>query len=129
VLNDVEAVGALLMRDLADTSPIVPEIDYDQAPFRGDEVGFTLRSDGEDALRVVLNPAGSPAHQIEMAVSQAQDWVIELLADHGRSPVWPGCGRHPDSHPLTVTVADGTAVWICPKTSGVIASVGSLGAR
>ena len=127
MLNDVKALGALLTRDLINTSPIVPEIDYDQAPFRDDEVGFTLRADGEGALGIALNPAGSWGEQVEMAVSQAQDWVIELLAHNGRSPVWPECALHPGSHPLTVTVADGTAVWICPKTSDVIAPVGSLG--
>jgi hypothetical protein len=129
LLNDVKAVGALLTHDLVNTAPIVPEIDYDQAPFRADEVGFSLRADGEGAVGIALNRAGSWGEQIEMAVFQAQDWVIELLAHKGRSPVWPECAMHPGSHPLTVTVADGAAVWICPRTSEVIAVVGSLGTR
>ena len=129
MLNDVKALGALLTRDLADTSPIVPEIGYDRAPFRDDEEGFTLHADGEGTRSIALNRVGSPAEQVEMAISQAQDWVIELLAHNGREPIWPECRLHPGTHPLTVTAASGTAVWICPKTSDAIAEVGSLGAR
>ena len=126
MLTEVTALGAQLMRDLRQTSPIVPEIDYDQTPFRDDEEGFTLRADHEGERGIVLNHVGSPVEQVEMAISQAQDWIIDLLQHSGRPPIWPECRLHPGTHPLKVTDAAGTAVWSCPKTGDVIAPVGSL---
>ena len=128
MLNEVKELGTRLMRDLINTSPIVPEIDYDQAPFRDDEEGFTLRAEHEGERAIVLNRTGSRI-DAEMAISQAQDWIVELLWHRGRPPTWPECGSHPRTHPLSVADVAGTLVWVCPKTSDVIAPVGSLPAQ
>ncbi|MER7689564.1 hypothetical protein [Streptomyces sp. NPDC097610] len=59
-----------------------------------------------------------------------QDWAVEALWAEGESAVWPPCPAHPDSHPLSATVVEGVAVWVCPKEGEVpVCPIGELPPR
>jgi hypothetical protein len=59
-----------------------------------------------------------------------QDWAVEALWAEGESAVWPECPAHPDSHPLSATVVEEVAVWVCPQGGEVpVCPIGELPPR
>jgi hypothetical protein len=64
--------------------------------------------------------------RIASVADQVQEWAVEALWRAGRPATWPECPQHPDSHPLTATVHDHRAAWICLKTGHLISGIGQL---
>ena len=73
-----------------------------------------------------IEATGVPApDRIAMVADQVQEWVIEAL--WATAPTnWPPCPDHPGTHPLSANVANGAAVWTCPKDGSSFVAIGAL---
>ncbi|MFF4347273.1 hypothetical protein [Streptomyces sp. NPDC001530] len=73
-----------------------------------------------------------PGARLAEVADQVQEWAVEALWGEAKSAVWPHCPVHPDSHPLSATVVEGVAVWVCakaPKGAAPVSRVGELPPR
>jgi hypothetical protein len=61
------------------------------------------------------------------AAGHVQDAAFEALYSEGKSSSWPSCPQHPDTHPLSPASREGLAVWLCPTTHEIMATIGALG--
>ena len=127
VAVDAELTAALepVLADLVNAVDLAPDI-------RGSDFGgpgsicAVLTMEGGGGVGVRITEGADRSRQVVDLADQIQDWAVEELWSAGRSPAWPTCPEHPDSHPLTPTEADSRAVWICPTTSKVVATIGHL---
>lgn len=82
---------------------------------------------GDGSGMGVWSNLGLPqAEGLAHLADQVQDWAVEELARVGRPTNWPVCPEHPANHPLQAIVADGRAVWACPRSGDVHAEIGHL---
>jgi hypothetical protein len=78
------------------------------------------------AQGVFAMAAESLPQRIASVAGQVQKWAVEALWRAGRPATWPECPELPDSHPLTATVQEDRAVWICPRTGHMLNEAGRL---
>ena len=118
---------APVLRDLADSDSVIPEVRDDQwSTFEGQATAMLFSPSG--CGQGVSATADEPLVQrIAWAADQVQEWAVEELCSIGRPTNWPQCPQHPDSHPLSAVVREDRAVWCCPKTGYLATEVGELG--
>ncbi|AZM52689.1 hypothetical protein DMA15_08835 [Streptomyces sp. WAC 01529] len=124
---DQEFAAALdpVLRDLRATCAVPPLVREERDDVIG-ELVVLYEPDGSGA-GLVARFGGSAAERTADLADQAQDWAVEALCAALRPAVWPECPEHPGSHPLEAGVVAGAAVWSCPRTRRVAASIGQLG--
>ncbi|MFI5554024.1 hypothetical protein [Streptomyces sp. NPDC051738] len=122
-MADEEFTQALeaVLHDLRAQCAVRPRLREDE------EYGLMLHApDGSGQGLTIPPPGVTPAQRLASLAEQVQEWAVEALWSEGASAVWPHCPDHPDTHPLEAEVADGTAVWACPRSGSVFARVGGL---
>jgi hypothetical protein len=127
VAVDAELTAALepVLADLANAVHLVPDIRGSDFGGPGSLCAVLTTADG-GSVGIRITDGNDHSSQVVDLADQIQDWAVEELWSAGRSPVWPTCPEHPDVHPLAPTETDGRAVWTCPKTSKVVATIGHL---
>lgn len=115
-----------VLQDLERTCPFMPRIE--PGKWSGMDRRFDAFAWGpdNDAQGIHVEADDSAAERVASLADQLQELVVENLVPLGHQAVWPECPEHPRSHPLTATVDDGDAVWICPKSQTVISAIGGL---
>ena len=114
----------ILSRDLDEATAIRPALNSTLVTQDGDlAAAMTWWPDGSGAGIHVVRADPLP-ERVEQLSDQFAVHEMEALWAAGRSPVWPPCPLHPDSHPLQAALVDGAAVWQCGNQ--VIAEIGSL---
>jgi hypothetical protein len=117
---------APVLRDLGNSGALVPDIRYKQwSDFPGHVTAMLYGPDGS-GQGVSAMAAESLPQRIASVADQVQEWAVEALWSAGRPATWPECPEHPNSHPLTATVREDRAVWICPQTGHLVNGVGQL---
>jgi hypothetical protein len=127
------AALAPLLRDLEAGRVPEPRIAEPAPLFDSGEPGLLLYAPDGSGQGIRLLADAPRAEQLAHLADQVQEWAVEALWAAGKSAVWPQCPEHPDSHPLQPQVVDeytsaAHAVWCCPKSGHVIASIGELAA-
>ena len=127
VAVDAELTAALdpILADLAGEANVVPEIR--ESNWAGPQsLCADLSFDGAGVVGIMTTKGATHSTQVADLADQIQDWAVDVLFSARRSPVWPRCPEHPDSHPLKPTESDGRAAWVCPVSSKVVAQIGLL---
>lgn len=121
-MDDPEFAAALdtVVRDLRAEGTVLPEVRVEP------QFGVYLYGPDGSGHGIQWPPAGTAADRLAKVADQVQEWAVEAQWSAGAPAVWPHCPQHPNSHPLTATVAADAAVWTCPKTGALIARVGEL---
>ncbi|MBS2535274.1 hypothetical protein KGQ20_21145, partial [Catenulispora sp. NF23] len=121
-MNDPEFTEALetILHDLRAQHAVLPKIRVDA------ELGTVLYAPDGSGQGVSWLGGPSPEPLAHLA-DQVQDWAVEALWSAGAPAVWPHCPTHPNTHPLTATVAAGAAVWVCAQSGATVAAIGELG--
>jgi hypothetical protein len=122
---DLIAVLDPVLGDLASAANLSPEVR--ESDFGGPgTLCAVLHLAGARSVGVMIVEGNDRSAQVVELADRVQEWAVEELWSARRSPVWPTCPEHPDSHPLKPVESDGRAVWICPTSSNVVAMIGSL---
>lgn len=124
---DAELEAALIpvMDDLTSATAMSPEFEDPEWPLQG-RVGTTLFLPGAGGVGVSITSGGDRTSQVVSLADYVQEWAVEVLWQTGRSPVWPECPEHPDSHPLRPIARSGAAIWVCQVSQALIKPIGSL---
>jgi hypothetical protein len=122
---ELEAALTPVMDDLTSATAMSPEFEELEWPLQG-MVGTTLFLPGAGEVGVSITSGGDRTAQVVSLADQVQEWAVEALWQTGRSPVWPECPEHPDSHPLRPIARSGAAIWVCPVSQALIKPIGSL---
>jgi hypothetical protein len=113
------------LRDLRTSGIAEPRIEDDDWADDPATASVMFWSPDGSGLGVSVNRAAPEYERVAMLADQVQDWAIEEL--WGKAPTnWPPCPRHPNNHPMRVSIHDATAVWICPADEVVISPIGEL---
>ncbi|WP_187284425.1 hypothetical protein [Streptomyces sp. uw30] len=118
--EEIPPALTVVLRDLHAQCVVRPRLE--QHP----ELGLLLYAPDGSGQGVDLSMGATPEECLAGIADQVQDWAVEALWSEGESAVWPQCPAHPDAHPLTATVTDGTAMWVCPKSGTAFARIGRL---
>ena len=126
-LMDAELAAALtpVLADLTHATSLTPEFRNIEWPVP-DTVATMLFLSDVGGAGIWVTSGADRTDQVVSLADQVQDWTVEALWAAGRSPVWPECPEHRDSHPLRAIKQNGLAVWICPKSLSEIGRIGSL---
>jgi hypothetical protein len=130
-LMDAEMADVLdvVLSDLMRTTEVSPEVrDAEWSGIEG-QVGAMLWLPDAGGAGIWIMKGSDRTHQVANVADQAQDWVVEALWRAGRSPVWPECPEHPNTHPLRPVEMNRAAQWVCPVSLKAVATIGSLGQR
>jgi hypothetical protein len=124
---DVELERALapVLADLTTATAFAPEFRDVDWPVKG-SVAIMLYLPGAGGAGVSISSGADRTDQVVSLADQVQDWAVEALWNAGRSPVWPECPLHPDSHPLRAIARSGAAIWACPVSQDEISPIGSF---
>jgi hypothetical protein len=122
---ELEAALAPVLADLTSATAINPKFEDLDWPLKG-MVGTMLFIPGAGGAGVSIISGADRTDQVVSLADQVQDWAVEALWGSGRSPVWPECPEHPDSHPLRPIARSGATIWVCPLTQDEISPIGSL---
>ncbi|MFE5816565.1 hypothetical protein [Streptomyces sp. NPDC056479] len=124
-MSDEEFTHALdaVLHDLRAQSSVEPRLEEDA------EFGLVMYAHDGSGQGIVPPWDATPEERLANLADQVQDWAVETLCSVGAPAVWPHCPEHPDNHPLTATVADGTAIWACPKSGADFGRIGTLEQR
>lgn len=121
-----EAVAPLL-RDMEATGQALPDIRAEaHADWGAGIVCAWIQHPGGTGHGISVLPPGQRGDQLCDLAEQLQDWARDAQADPQR-PLWPDCPAHPGAHRLEPEATGETAVWLCPRTSWVVAEIGALG--
>lgn len=117
---------APVLDDLDNSGAPIPDVrDQPWANFPGQVSAMLHALDG--TAQGVSAMADEPlAQRIASVAGQVQEWAVEALWRADRPATWPECPEHPNSHPLTATVRDDRAVWICPTAGHLVTRAGQL---
>jgi hypothetical protein len=123
----VRDTAAPLLRDLAASGLVLPDIRYEAHEDRGSEaVSAWIQGPGGTGAGIWIR-LGSPADQVTELAEQFQNWAADQLHDAGVAPEWPICPEHPvPPHRLNPEVRDGVAVWACWEGGHVTCEIGAL---
>lgn len=117
---------ALVLRDLATTRSVLPEVkDVQWSSGPGQVTAMLFGRDGSGHGVSVLEGDEFPEQAASVA-DQVQEWAVEELAALGRPATWPECPEHPNGHLLAPVVRDRRAVWVCPSSGVLLGEVGRL---
>jgi hypothetical protein len=117
---------ALVLRDLGNSGAPVPDVrDKQWSNFPGQMTAMLHDTDGT-AQGVFAMASESLPQRIASVADQVQEWAVEALWHAGGPATWSECPMHPNSHPLTATVQEDRAVWICPRTGHLLNDIGRL---
>lgn len=122
----VRDTASPLLRDLAASGLVLPDIRYEALEDRGSEaVCAWIQGPGYDqtGIWILLRSA---AEQLTELAEQLQNWAADQLHDAGDPPEWPVCPEHPVPHRLNPEVRDGAAVWTCWESGHVVCEIGTL---
>ncbi len=122
---ELEAALAPVLADLASATALAPRFEDVDWPVEG-AVGTMLFLQGAGGAGVSITKSADRTDQVVSLADQVQDWAVEALSGSGRSPVWPECPEHPDSHPLRPIERSGAAFWVCPVSQDEISAIGSF---
>jgi hypothetical protein len=123
---ELEAALAPVLADLTGATAFNPRFEDVDWPLEG-TVATMLFLPGAGGAGVWIAKGTDRTDQVVRAADQVQQWAVEALWGSGRSPVWPECPEHPDSHPLMPIEQSGAAVWVCPVSHDEIRAIGSFG--
>lgn len=115
-----------VLRDLEHSGALLPDIRDEDWADSAERVSAMLYAPDGSGQGVSAIPGESLPARIASVADQVQEWAVEALWLAGRTATWPECPEHPDAHPLTATVHDHRAVWVCPRTRHLISGVGQL---
>jgi hypothetical protein len=125
-LVDMALADALapVLRDLENSGSVVPDIHDNQwSDFEGQVMAMLYGPDGSGQG---VSTMTTEPERVASVADQVQVWAVEQLCSIGQPTNWPPYPQHPDSHPLSVVVRNGRAVWNCPKTGHVVSEIGQL---
>jgi len=122
---DLEAALTPVVADLIHGASLIPEFREVEWPTQGTVATMLFLSDAGGA-GIAIRSGADRIGQVVSLADQVQDWAVEALWGVGRSPVWPECPEHPDSHPLRAVERNGAAIWVCPVSLNEICRIGSL---
>lgn len=125
----LEQVLNVVLRDLESSGAILPDIRDEQWSDEDERLTAMLYGPDGSGQGVFLNVFEPVPESIASLADQVQEWAVEALWTAGLSATWPECPSHPNSHPLSATVRDDVAIWICPKTGVTVGAVGKLSRR
>ena len=123
--SELEAALAPVLADLTSATALDPEFGDIDLPLN-ETIGTMLYLPGTGGAGVSVTRGASRTDQVVSLADQVQEWTVEALWSLGRSPVWPECPKHPDSHPLRPEALSGAATWVCPSSEEEIGPIGSL---
>jgi hypothetical protein len=123
---ELEAALVPVLADLSSATALIPGFEDVDWPVEG-AVGTMLFLQGAGRAGVSITKSAERADQVVSLADQVQNWAVEALSGSGRSPIWPECPEHPDSHPLRPIGRSGTALWVCPVSHDEISAIGSFG--
>jgi hypothetical protein len=124
VLRDAVAP---VLRDLKATAHVLPDIREEAHHDRGqDAVCAWIQGPGGTGQGIDVCLNGPPGFQLCSLAEQLQSWKADQLLDSGQGPWWPRCPQHPVDCRLGPDIVDEIAVWSCPRSGQVIATIGSL---
>jgi len=116
---------APVLADLSSAPSISPEFpDDDWSGMQG--VATTMIFFGGAGTGISINLGTNRTQQMVSLADQIQVAVVEALWRAGRSPIWPECPEHLDTHPLRSVESNDTAVWVSPKSRIEVCLIGSL---
>ena len=75
---------------------------------------------------IFLDQDCGQASAIVCLAEQVQEFVAEALWGAGKPTNWPACPQHPNRHPLRPETQENRAVWRCPITGDMTATIGDL---
>ena len=120
----VRDTAAPLLRDLAASGLVLPDVRYEAHEDRGSEaVCAWIQGPGRTGAGIWIW-LSSPAEQVRELAEQFQNWAADQLHDAGQPPAWPVCPEHSAPHRLDPEVQDGVAVWTCWEGGHVIWEIG-----
>lgn len=126
--EELEIALAPVLADLSNVTSLTPEVrDSDWSGMQG--VATAMIYFGRSGAGISINRGADRIHQVVSLADQIQECVVEALWSAGRSPVWPECPHHPDSHPALAVERDRAAIWVCPSSQVEICRIGSLPTR
>ncbi|MGP3955584.1 hypothetical protein ACTWPT_06265 [Nonomuraea sp. 3N208] len=114
-----------VLSDLYANCPVRPTVRFADVQ-SWEEPFLWLHTPDGSGWGIQLHGDGGAVQQIADFADQVQEWAVEALWQEGLPAVWPHCPMHPDTHPLGATVVHDRAVWRCPHTKKVVASIGRL---
>jgi hypothetical protein len=115
-----------VLRDLRVSGAIVPRVRKEAWDNDPESVQAWIELSGPTGCGIYMLLRHSAAERVANLADQIQEWEVEELCAAGRPATWPQCPIHPDSHPLSPAVHDGSAVWRCPRSGDVICPIGTL---
>jgi len=122
---ELEAALTPVVADLTHGASLHPAFEDYEWPVPGMVATMLLLPDAGGA-GVAISIGADRTGQVVSLADQVQVWAVEALWGAGRSPVWPVCPEHPDTHPLQAVACRGAAVWVCPVSRHVVCAIGSL---
>ena len=123
---ELETALAPVLADLARTTALTPRFEDVEWPVEG-AVGTMVFLRGAGGAGVSIIKSADRTGQVVSVADQVQDWAVEALSGFGRSPIWPECPEHPNSHPLRPIERNEAAFWVCPVSRDEISAIGSFG--
>ena len=123
--SELEAALAPVLADLTIATALDPEFRDIDLPLN-EMAGTMLYLPGVGGAGVSISRGARRTDQVVSLADQVQGWTVEALWSLGRSPVWPECPEHPDSHPLRPMARSGAAIWVCPSSQDEMGTIGSL---
>ena len=101
----VRDTAAPLLRDLAASGLVLPDIRYEAHEDRGSEaVCAWIQGPGPEPARASGSGSAPRAEQVRELAEQFQNWAADQLHDAGQSPEWPVCPEHSAPHRLNPEV-------------------------
>ena len=122
---ELEEALAPVLADLTSATSLNPEFEDMDWPLK-EMVGTMLFLPNAGGAGISITRGAGRTDQVVSLADQVQEWAVEALWGSGRSPVWPECPEHPDSHPLRPVARSGVAIWVCPSSQDEIGTIGSL---
>lgn len=115
-----------LLRDMAASGLVLPDIHYEAREDRGSEtVCAWIQGPGGTGAGIWIR-GSSPAEQVGELAEQFQNWAADQLHDAGVLPEWPICPEHPVPRRLNPEIRDGVAVWASWEGGHVTCEIGTL---
>lgn len=122
---ELEVALTPVLADLIHATSLTPEFRDIDWPIPETAATMLCLADAGGA-GVSITSGADRTDQVVSLADQVQDWAVEALWAARRSPVWPECPDHPDSHPLRAIKQNGLAIWVCPVSLSEICQIGSL---
>jgi hypothetical protein len=114
-----------VLADLRVSGTPVPELGDEDWGGNPQSVTAMVHSSDGTAIGVHVSLEAAEPDRIVEVAEQVQEWAIEQLWGTTATN-WPVCPNHPNTHPMTTSVKDGVARWVCPRDGTPFAAIGAL---